>query len=126
MLESNGSHVRGDTGTQAGQTWNSRGEKTKLQFAVVAPRLQASQLPLLLINILTALQRDRFQRVDSKPYHKYQISQGSQTRQQSQQVILWEAHGPTPALGDSDSGAERCPQAKEERSPGTSVLGTLL
>lgn len=42
--------------------------------------------------------------------HKYQISQSSQTRQQSQQVILWEAHRPTYALCDSDGRAESCQQ----------------
>lgn len=41
-------------------------KKTKSQFTAVAPRLHTSQLPLLLINILTALQYGRFQREDRK------------------------------------------------------------
>lgn len=61
VFESNCSHVRGDA--HSGQTWQSR----SIAITVVAPRLHTSQLPLLLINILTALQYDTFQRRDHEP-----------------------------------------------------------
>lgn len=61
VFESNCSHVREDT--HSGQTWQSR----SIAITVVAPRLHTSQLLLLLINILMALQYDTFQRRDCEP-----------------------------------------------------------